>query len=807
MPDDALLNQTISLSAERVHDRLCDELERGWLAGQPPRIEDLLKQVSADQQRDLFVALLRVEFEYRSSPPAGEYQSRFPQFANLVERLQHDPALDTCEFSPVLPAIPTPPSINGLETLGMIAAGGMGIVYRAWEAAKDRSVAIKTMKSGVSNSPDFLKRFRREAWAVAQLTHRGIVQLYSFGDCDGVPHYVMEFVEGGSLNDRLDGGPKDPGWSANLVEQLARTMQYVHDRGIVHRDLKPANILMATERREDSRDGDEKVLIPKIADFGLAKRLTDPETGLTIPGTVLGTASYMSPEQATGLDEVGKPADIYGLGAVLFELLTGRPPFRAATRDLTVEMVRNDDPPYPTDVNPSVPDDLETICLRCLEKEPTQRYLSAADLAEDLQRWSEGRPILAPPFRGPERDAKWAMRIGYEIIGFLGMTGGAALYSAVQKSIDRRVVLKLSSGRAGSRQHDALKREATFLPTIDSPYVLRLLDYGERYGQPYLVLDHVEGGVLLSSMLRDPKVSGLMQKPLTPRRAAEVCLMIAVGVQNLHDHGVLHAGLHSGCVMLSREMMAKLIGFETARRLDEPIAGDFLQSPKGVPPVFIAPELLAGRADRVGRATDVYGLGAILYDLLTGRPPFIGTSIDEVRDLVLHELPIAPRQFESTVPIALEAICLRALNKDPAKRYMTIGAIALELQQFLRPSDPNDDSTVGPTDSAPPLKQGPADAYQLRILSGPTKVGESIALSSEQIKIGRSRDCQIVLTGSMISHLHCGIVWDGQHQLVDYGSKNGTYLNGEPVETNRSLSPGDLIQLPSYVLQYEVATR
>ena len=252
-------------------------------------------------------------------------------------------------------------------------------------------------------------------------------------------------------------------------------------------------------------------------------------------------------------------------------------------------------------------------------------------------------------------------------------------------------------------------------------------------------------------------------------------------------------------------MVAKLIGFETARRLDERSRATFADT-EGCAAGFHRTGIVRGPCRSRRPCHRRLWPRAILYDSLTGRPPFVGTLDDEIRELVLHQLPIAPRQIESNVPIALEAICLRAMNKDPAKRYSTVGAIALELQRFLTPSEPSDDSTVGP-DSEAPCKRGPADAYQLRILSGPTRVGESFALSTQQIRIGRSRDCQVVLAGSKISHLHCGVVWNDEHQLVDYGSKNGTFVNGELVMSNRTLVQGDLIQLPTYVLQYEAAAR
>jgi serine/threonine protein kinase len=251
----------------------------------------------------------------------------------------------------------------------------------------------------------------------------------------------------------------------------------------------------------------------------------------------------------------------------------------------------------------------------------------------------------------------------------------------------------------------------------------------------------------------------------------------------------------------------KIIGFETCRRLDEPIVGNLAPDPLCVPPAFVAPELLTGRVDRVGRPTDVYGLGAILYDLLTGQPPFVAPSHEETRDLAAHQLPIAPRGLEPSVPSELEAICLRALNKDPAKRFATAGAVGLELQRYLQPRDPSDDTNVDTLDIQPSRPRA-AEAFQLRILSGPANVGSTYALSRQQTKIGRISECDVMLKTDKVSRLHCGVVWNEdalQHELVDFGGKNGTSINGERVKGNRLLLAGDLIQLPEFVLKFEAS--
>jgi hypothetical protein len=257
----------------------------------------------------------------------------------------------------------------------------MGVVYEARQLCLDRVVALKLIPAGARAGREELARFRLEAEAVARLQHSNIVQVYEVGERDGCPYIALEFVDGGSLGQRLNGTPLPPQQAAHLVAQVARAVSYAHRQGIVHRDLKPANILLTA-------DG-----IPKVADFGLAKRL-DADLGQTRSGAVMGTPSYMAPEQAEGKSkEVGPAADVYSLGAILYELLTGRPPFRAVTFLETLEQVRSQHPVPPRLLQPKVTHDLDAICLKCLEKEPSRRFLTAEALADDLDRFLAGEPI------------------------------------------------------------------------------------------------------------------------------------------------------------------------------------------------------------------------------------------------------------------------------------------------------------------------------------------------------------------------------------------------------------------------------
>jgi serine/threonine-protein kinase len=273
-----------------------------------------------------------------------------------------------------------PPHVPGFEVRELLGRGGMGIVYRAWDQRLHRDVAIKLLLAGAYARPEELERFLRGAEAKAGLRHANIVKVYDVGDLDGCPYFTMEFVEGGSLAQKLAGVPVPPREAAALVATLAEAVQAAHDGGVIHRDLKPANVLLTA-------DG-----APKIADFGLARRVDDA-AGLTQTGAALGTPSYMAPEQALGKSNtVGPAADIYAVGAILYETLTGLPPFRAETAADTIRQVMEVDPTPPSRLNARVPRDLETICLKCLSKDPRSRYPSAAALADDLHRFQRGPP-------------------------------------------------------------------------------------------------------------------------------------------------------------------------------------------------------------------------------------------------------------------------------------------------------------------------------------------------------------------------------------------------------------------------------
>ena len=406
-----------------VLDLLCaDQVER-WRAGQRVPAEAYLDMHPAGWDDAAAFELVYSEFVLREdlgeSPSPDEYLRRFPRLAERLHRQLEvhrvvapddpDAPIDTLRPNDPLLADGAwetdfeysgrpAPEVPGYEILGEIGRGGMGVVYQARHIQLNRVVALKMILAGGHAGEADLARFKTEAEAVARLQHPNIVQIFEVGEHGGLPFLALEFCGGGSLDRKLNGTPLPPKEAAALVEKLARATHAAHDKGVVHRDLKPANVLL-------TEDG-----TPKITDFGLAKKL-DADAGQTRTGAVIGTPSYMAPEQAGGKSkEIGPAADLYALGAILYECLTGRPPFRAATILETLEQAIADEPVAPRQLQPQTPRDLEIICLKCLEKEPRRRYASGEALADDLRRFLDGQPITARPTPAWERAVKWARR-------------------------------------------------------------------------------------------------------------------------------------------------------------------------------------------------------------------------------------------------------------------------------------------------------------------------------------------------------------------------------------------------------------
>lgn len=361
------------------------------------------------------------------------------------------------------------PTIPGHRVLGELGRGGMGVVYKAEQLALGRIVALKVLTAGVHASPAELVRFRGEAESAARLSHPHIVQVYEVGEAAGCPFFSLEFVAGGNLAEKLRAQPLSPREAAQLIVTIARAVQFAHDQEIIHRDLKPANILLSFQGE------------PKIADFGLAKRLSADSQTKT--GEVMGTPSYMAPEQATGVTKsIGPACDIYSLGAIFFEMLTGRPPFYDPDPVETILQVISDEPIAIRRLSPNVPRDLETICHKCLEKQPKKRYASAGELADDLERFLSNQPILARPTPVWERAFKWTKRrpgtagmiavvvTAVIIIFSYGVRKNRQLAAQRDRLLNNFNLAIEQTGRriqhAGRSTDDLLRDELTFLSAI-----------------------------------------------------------------------------------------------------------------------------------------------------------------------------------------------------------------------------------------------------------------------------------------------------------------------------------------------------
>jgi serine/threonine protein kinase len=906
--------------------RYLDPDDAGWDADRRQSIEGHVETCArCREQLSLWIDDLGIDLGFgraeRLMP--GEYRGRFPGQTGLV-----DAAFDAAPPQPLGQGVVDPsivfhrpgqpaaaayaaPAVPGYVILGELGRGAMGVVYKARQVDLRRVVALKMILAGAQADPRELARFRREAETVARLQHPNIVTLYGVGEQGGRPYISLEYVAGGSLADRLDGTPIPARQAAQLAEILARAMSAAHQRGIVHRDLKPANVLLEA-------DG-----TPKITDFGLAKRLDDP-TGPISSGAILGTPSYMAPEQAAGqIREIARATDVYALGAILYELLTGRPPFRAATSLETLWQVIADEPVPPRLLVPSVPRDLEAICVKCLHKDPRQRYPDAGALAEDLRCFLAGEPIRARPMSlrekvrfwqkhkpwvagnvlsfliavlvsarfllgtpattpgvlvfwmvllgliwpsrlclyvggiiviggtiaclmagaslgaawlslmlrslvmgagiaacfgfgarisarywgrpvwetlsgtvmgaccwlivicafgeimrtvsggwpwtlpaqavmglgsllisttgggmaqgtfyawrerwrsgwpdatgrrsnsprgasppspplpstitysppgsaavpdgpttgphlgsaepsGPSPSAwegpasGWPRVAGYEILDVLGRGGMGVVYKARQVGTDRLVALKLiRAGRhAGEAERERFSRETQALARLDHPNIVQVFETGESVGQPYFALEYVAGGSLADR---------LRGQPMLARPAAQLVQTLARAVQAAHQQGVIHRDLKPLNVLLTPDGHPKIADFGLARLMDEAAgltaSGAILGTPS-----YMAPEQAAGQIKQVSPASDIYALGAILYELLTGRPPFRAATALETLGQVLTFMPVPPRLLQPKVPRDLEAICLRCLEKRPRRRYVTATALAEDLGYFL----------------------------------------------------------------------------------------------------------------------------
>jgi WD40 repeat protein/serine/threonine protein kinase len=438
-----------SIEVERGRNTLCDRFEAAWKevsrGGARPNLATFIQDGSADPE--LVRELIALDLYYRrrcgEQPSPGDYAT-FGQSldeacfsgdgaerASLMTKSTPGPTENERYGAAQLQSGygPLPRIFGAYELVEEIARGGMGVVFKARQRRPQRLIALKMILSGQLASAAEVDRFRTEAEAVARLEHAHIVPIYEVGEVDGQHYFTMRLIEGGSLSRLTRRLKASPRAAARLLLQVAEAVQYAHSKAILHRDLKPANILV-----EGNSDGPVEELVSFVTDFGLAKRLED-DSPQTRSNALVGTPAYMAPEQAAGqIHNISTATDVYGLGAILYELITGQPPFARTNVSNLLHSVQHDDPVPVCSLNPSVPADLETICLKCLQKEPFKRYSSAADFAADLRRFLAGEPINARPVGRIERLARWCGR--NRLVAGLGAASvllliGVAVFSTI----------------------------------------------------------------------------------------------------------------------------------------------------------------------------------------------------------------------------------------------------------------------------------------------------------------------------------------------------------------------------------------
>jgi serine/threonine protein kinase len=692
---DTFDSQLTPQELERV-DCACDRFEGAWQSGVPPTLKDFVEDLDTPVGKFMLCELLKVELAYRirrgSQPTVDEYQAIFPEQANLIavvfEQVATLPVLvldrgeshlnPAATNSPLARSTRPPtqdiadnsgevrPHIPGYEIVSELGRGAMGVVYKAWQQRAKRQVALKVIRDGFLAGPEHRRRFKTEAEAAAQFQHPNLIRIYEVAEHHGVMYFSMELGEGGSLDKKLTGRPLPAPEAADLARTLAQAVHYAHEKRIIHRDLKPGNIVLTADGR------------PLVTDFGLAKRL-DSDSASTRTNAVMGTAAYMPPEQARGdAKNVGPLADVYSLGAILYELLSGQPPFQAATLGAILHLVIYQDPPPLTRRRPDVPADLEAICLKCLEKEPGLRYASASALAEDLRRFLAGEPTSVKPLTEWDRQVRWARQAGFEILDVLGGSRHFGIvYKAKQVRLNRTVILKTVGTRTHPNPQEAarFRRQGQTLARLQHPNIVQVYDLGEHAGQAYMATEYVEGGTLAEKLL---------ETPWPPRQAVSLVATLARAVHHAHQCRVFHQALRPFNILMTADDVPKITNFGLDWLLKAERRNPNFRHPTSHHITnYMAPEQTAGLAAGIGSAADIYALGAILYELLTGRVPIVADDLPEFLQRVRTEPALPPSHWRADLPRSLDAICLQCLCKTPSERYPSAEVLAEALQRFL----------------------------------------------------------------------------------------------------------------------------
>jgi serine/threonine protein kinase len=582
------------------------------------------------------------------------------------------------------------PTISGYEILEEIGRGGMGVVYKATRLDSNQVVALKLIRSGGFASPQERDRMRIEAEAMSRLLHPNIVRIFEFGEVSDLPYLAMEYISAVSLDRYVAQQPLSIDAAIQLIKILALAIGHAHDQKIVHRDIKPANILIRTSDIVDASacDGSspnttfisdrQQFITAVITDFGLAKRLDSQTTAWTQFGNILGSASYMAPEQAAGSSSIGPAADIYALGTILYELLAGRPPFRFENWTETIRHVINEDPPQFESWNIDIPADLQAICFKCLEKQPADRYASASALAGDLDLFLRGQPISIATLSDDELVARYAAKDGYAISAVIAIGPRAKVYRAAFGPLQVPVALKVfERDVCSSADWDSKVQEgARLTSTIDHPHVVIPKQMGWWNGFPYVACEYSASGNLQDA-IADRKFSVEEALRIVDQLTEIVCY--------LHRQGIVHGNLKPSNIMIAADGNSRVTDMRWISGLS---FGPLSNSHAWKDLAFVPPELLDPAHDALRPVTDIYALGAILYTLLSGRAPFEADSMESLVDKVQNTDPASIASFNGLVTAHLDAFTRRCLRKSPWWRYARAYDMLLRIREFRQQLDP-----------------------------------------------------------------------------------------------------------------------
>jgi serine/threonine protein kinase len=555
----------------------------------------------------------------------------------------------------------------GFEVEGVLARGVRNFVFRARHVHSNRTVALKVFVEPVGREAAVRDGFRSEARSAAAFDHPSIVRMYQSGEFRGRTFYAFEYVAGGSLAERYADRPAPLRDAAALVRQMAEAVQHAHALGILHRALKPSNVLV-------TKDG-----VPKITNFGLGPRRPAPEDwggGYELTG-IQRIPSYTAPELMDGKDEhVGPAVDIYALGAILYQMLTGVPPVSGASVAETLEQVRTGRPTAPSRFNRDIPPSLDAICMKCLEKEPVDRYASADELAAALADFlgPKSQPPAFAVFGAPPSIPD------YEFMDVLARGSLSVVYAAHNQALGRMVALKVFEQHVPDYLRAGIADMARRVSRMDHPNLVPVYHCGEHDARFYVCMPLFTAGTL-----RDARRDRRWAIP----EATRLMRTLARAMDYAHGQGVVHGNLKPSKVLFNPGWTPAIGGFLPAGVLRSPGEAGTVSEPAVYgTPTYMAPEQLSGDTESVGLATDVYALGLILYELLAGWPPFRAAALWDMVAQVQKKAPEPTRHRNPDVPPALDAICLRCLAKRPADRYASAGALADELDQFLAGEPP-----------------------------------------------------------------------------------------------------------------------